>query len=266
MTVLNITELSISFRVYDRWLRESIQPAISKLSLSLQAGEIVAIVGASGSGKSLLAHAILGLLPPHAIVTGEISFLGKQLTAASLKKLRGNEIALIPQSVQYLDPLMPVGRQVEHSVRIGEPKQARQSIFRKLGLPEGSDRLYPYQLSGGMARRVLVSTAAVSGARLLIADEPTPGLDDAVVQETLEAFQHLAQAGAAILFITHDLAAAAQIANRVAVLHEGQFIDIALAASFTGSGAALQHPYTRALWLSLPQQQFTGAKGWEDEA
>lgn len=266
MTVLNITELSISFRVYDRWLRKSIQPVVSKLSLSLQAGEIVAVVGASGSGKSLLAHAILGLLPPHAVITGKISILGKQVTEKSIQKLRGNEIALIPQSVQYLDPLMPVGKQVEHAVRIGEPKQARQAIFRKLGLADSSARLYPFQLSGGMARRVLVSTAAVSGAKLIIADEPTPGLDDAVVQETLQAFQQLAQAGAAILFITHDLAAAAQIANRIAVLHDGQFVDIAPAASFTGAGEALIHPYTRALWLSLPQQQFTGAKGWEDEA
>lgn len=266
MTLLDIRDLSISFAMYDRWLRQTTQPVIQSLSLSLEAGEIVAVVGASGSGKSLLAHAILGLLPQNASVAGEILFEGKPLTAAALSKLRGSKIALIPQSVQYLDPLMTVGKQVEQAARIGEPKALRQSIFRSFRLPEGAAKLYPFQLSGGMARRVLVSTAAVSGARLIIADEPTPGLDEAVIQETLRIFQDLSASGAAILFITHDLAAAAQIADRVAVLREGRLVDISPASSFAGMGEALSHPYTRALWQALPQHQFIEAVGWNDEA
>jgi len=260
MTLLNISNLSISFTMYDRWLRKSIQPTISDLSLSIEAGEIIAVVGASGSGKSLLAHAILGLLPSNASVSGEISYQGKPLTSHTIAKLRGHEIALIPQSVNYLDPLMKVGKQVENAVRVGEPKKVRESIFRSFSLPQHTANRYPFQLSGGMARRTLVATAAVSGAKLLIADEPTPGLHDAVVQETLVTLKRLAAEGAGILFITHDLAAAVQISSKVAVLNEGRLVDLAPASSFTEDGLQLQHPYTRALWLSLPQHQFTEAR------
>lgn len=260
MTLLSIANLNISFTMYDRWLRKSVQPTISDLSLSVQAGEIIAIVGASGSGKSLLAHAILGLLPANASITGEITFQGKPLTEQALSKLRGQEIALIPQSVNYLDPLMKVGKQVEHAVRIGEPKQVRKNIFQSFALPQHTAERYPFQLSGGMARRALVATAAVSGAKLIIADEPTPGLHDAVVQETMMTLQQLAANGSAILLITHDLAAAVQIAKSVAVLKEGKLVDLAPAEQFTEDGQLLQHPYTRALWLSLPQHQFTEAK------
>lgn len=266
MHLLHIEQLSISFESYHYKLyrlRKHIIPVVEKLSLSVQSGEIVAIVGASGSGKSVLAHAILGLLPDNAVISGSLSFAGKALTPERQRQLRGKQIALIPQSVQYLDPLMRVGKQVEQAVRIGDPKLERQKIFERFRLPQSSAAMYPYQLSGGMARRVLVSSAAVSGAALLIADEPTPGLDEQAAKEMLRAFQQMAEAGTAILFITHDLMAAAKIADRVAVLHSGKLMEIAPASSFVGNGDALVHPYTRTLWQALPQNQFMNVKEWQ---
>lgn len=263
MHLLDIQQLSISFETYDYRLRKRTMPVIQKLSLSVHAGEILAIVGASGSGKSLLAHAILGLLPDNAVLSGRLSFEGQALTPERQQQLRGKQLALIPQSVQYLDPLMRVGKQVEQAVRIGDARLERQKAFERFRLPQEAAAKYPFQLSGGMARRVLVSIAAVSGAKLLIADEPTPGLDDQVAQETLRTFQQMAKIGSTILFITHDLIAAAQIADRIAVLHSGELMEIAPASSFTGNGDALMHPYTRALWQALPQNQFMDAKGWQ---
>lgn len=266
MTILDISKLSVSFNSYDRWLRQKTQAVIEDLSLSIKAGNIIAIVGASGSGKSLLAHAILGILPPNANVKGDIFFNSERLTEHALKRLRGTEISLIPQSVEYLDPLMTVGKQVELAVRNGDPKKERRRIFQRFALPEYVAQYYPYQLSGGMARRVLVATAAVSGAKLIIADEPTPGLHQSIVHETLMIFKSLASEGTAILFITHDLIAASQIADSVAVLQEGKLVDVAPAANFVGNGERLFHPYTRALWQALPQHQFTELEDWYDEA
>jgi len=263
MHLLDIQHLSISFESYGYKLRKRTMPVVKKLSLSVQAGEIVAIVGASGSGKSVLAHAILGLLPENAAIAGSLFFEGQALTPERQRQLRGEHIALIPQSVQYLNPLMRVGKQVEQAVRIGDPRIERQKVFERFRLSHSASAMFPYQLSGGMARRVLVSSAAVSGARLLIADEPTPGLDEQAAKETLHAFQQMAEAGTAILFITHDLMAAAKIANRVAVLNSGELMEIAPASSFTGNGDALVHPYTRALWQALPQNQFMAVKGWQ---
>lgn len=266
MALLDVNHLSISFTIHDNKLREQVLHVVDDLSLSIEAGEIVAVVGASGSGKSLLAHAILGLLPSNASVTGELLFEGELLTTERLYELRGTELALIPQSVQYLDPLMRVGKQVEQAVRNGDPRMVRRQAFERFKLAEKTASLFPYQLSGGMARRVLVSIAAGSGAKLLIADEPTPGLDEEVVQETLHYFQELAQSGSSIMLITHDLAQAAAIADRVAVLLDGRLVEIAPASSFSGDGKLLQHPYARALWQALPQHQFIEGKRCEHEA
>ncbi|WP_426451994.1 ATP-binding cassette domain-containing protein [Paenibacillus sp. S-38] len=175
--MLEVSGLSIRFHRYNRRLRQRHMDAVQNLRLSIAAGEIVAVVGSSGSGKSLLAHAILGILPANAQVTGHIRFKGEALTPDRQKELRGREIALIPQSVQFLDPLMRVGEQVRQSVRQGNPEELQRKALRKYNLADLVAKWFPFQLSGGMARKILVSTATVSEARLLIADEPTPGLD-----------------------------------------------------------------------------------------
>ncbi|MZQ86712.1 ATP-binding cassette domain-containing protein [Paenibacillus sp. 5J-6] len=259
--MLEVSELSISFHRLDRHYRPIHTVAIHKLELSIEAGEILAVVGSSGSGKSLLAHAILGILPRNAQVTGTINFKGEKLTADRQQSLRGKDIALIPQSVQYLDPLMRVGDQVKQAVRRGDPAVLQQKAFNKYKLSDFVAKLFPFQLSGGMARKILVSTATVSGAQLLIADEPTPGLDPSSMRETLGRFKQLAEEGCAVMLITHDIEAALTIADRIAVLYAGTVVEIASRSDFTGDGERLRHPYTQALWRALPGNGFVPLPG-----
>ena len=134
--ILEIEELSVSFLQYenDRSSRQVELPVISRLSVSVHEGEIVAVVGSSGSGKSLLAHAILGMLPYNAKVGGQMYFDGELLTAEKMKELRGNKIAFVPQSTTYLDPLMKVGEQVSQSRKNAARRQRQRSLFARQGL------------------------------------------------------------------------------------------------------------------------------------
>ncbi|MDF2724636.1 MAG: oligopeptide/dipeptide transporter, ATPase subunit, partial [Paenibacillus sp.] len=227
MPLLEVDGLSVSFTQLTRGFRETRLIALQDVGLDVDRSEIVAVIGASGSGKSLLAHAVLGILPGNAAMSGSIRFDGKPLTTSRQEELRGRSISLIPQSVNFLDPLMRVGSQVRHSVKSGDPAAAQRSAFERFRLPAAAAKLYPHQLSGGMARRVLVATATVSGAELLIADEPTPGLDPAIMQEALATLRELADQGAAVLLISHDLDSALRVADRVAVLYAGTTVEVA---------------------------------------
>ena len=169
--LLSVEHLSISFIQYDRGTSRRILPAIRDLDLTIDRGQVAAVVGSSGSGKSLLAHGILGILPYNAHMEGTITYDGAPLTPKRAAALRGREIVLVPQSVGYLDPLMKVGPQV------GRDKKAVRAVLNRYGLGPETESLYPFQLSGGMARRVLISTAVAASPALVIADEPTPGLD-----------------------------------------------------------------------------------------
>jgi peptide/nickel transport system ATP-binding protein len=262
--MLSVQNLSVTFTMYDQGLTQRQLTVITELDLEVKAGEVVAVVGASGSGKSLLAHAVLGILPENAEVTGSMFFKGEPLTQQRSEALRGQEIALIPQSVGYLDPLMRVGSQVSRAAQLsGLPdKEAKAGVdraFNRYGLALAAKRLFPFQLSGGMARRVLVSTAAVGRAELVIADEPTPGLHPDVVVETLNHLRQLAEEGKGVMLITHDIEAALRVADKVAVFYAGTTIEIADAKDFTNG--TIRHPYTRALWRSLPQNDFIPVPG-----
>ena len=244
--LINVSNISISFTQYVKGLNQRELKVITDLTLDIKEGEIVAVLGSSGSGKSLLAHAILGILPSNANLSGTMMYKGEVLTEELKQKLRGDEIALIPQSVNFLDPLMKVSDQV-----IGEctdeaeemEKRAKQrAIFEKYNLSEEVDDMYPFQLSGGMARRVLVSTALLSNPKLVIADEPTPGLDEKSVD-------------------THDIDAALKVANRIAIFYSGYVIEIANADDFSGEGENLLHPYTKSLYKALPHNGFVLTKG-----
>ena len=262
--MLTISNLSITFTQYDQGLRRKQLTVITDLDLTVQPGELVAVVGASGSGKSLLAHAILGILPDNAQVSGTMEFYGESLTPKRCKALRGKAIALIPQSIGYLDPVMTVGRQVQ---RVGQlnglsarsAKRLRNRTFTRYDLSPTTPKRYPFQLSGGMARRVLVSTAVMTQAQLLIADEPTPGLHPDVVTETLNHLRELAQEGRGVILITHDIEAALQVADRVAVFYAGTTVEIADAKDFEQGN--LRHPYTQALRRSLPKNDFIPVPG-----
>ncbi|MBZ9571428.1 ABC transporter ATP-binding protein [Methanobrevibacter sp. TMH8] len=263
--ILSVSNISISFLQYTRGLRQNLLKVISDLTINVSEGEVVAILGSSGSGKSLLAHAILGILPSNANLTGNMKFEGRNLDQKLKEDLRGKEIALIPQSINFLDPLMKVADQV-----IGETidekdkkdkKFKQRNIFEKYGLGEEVDDLYPFQLSGGMARRVLVSTALLQNPKLVIADEPTPGLDDAAIEETLNNIKKMANDGIGVLLITHDINAALKVADKIAIFYSGYVIEIANVSEFSGDGENLKHPYTRALYKALPQNGFVLNKG-----
>lgn len=254
--LLEVKDFSLSFRQYKKGLRETKLEVIRNLNMTIQEGEIVAVAGASGSGKSLLANAILGILPEHALLNGTLNYKGVALTQKLLGHLRGKEISLIPQSVNALDPLMRTGKQVQSVVRNGNKKEIQQAIFSKVGLPAHTSNKYPFELSGGMARRVLATTAMISNANLIIADEPTPGLDPAVLHETVGYIKQLAMDGKGVMFITHDIDTALKIADRVVIFNAGEIVETAQAADFEGIGEKLEHPYTKKLWNALPQNKF----------
>lgn len=264
--ILSVRDLSVSFHMYERGFEQYDLKVISNLTLDVCPGEIVAIAGSSGSGKSLLAHAVMGLLPENASQTGDIFYNGRRLFQKDKEMLRGTELALIPQSVAYLDPLMRVGAQVRGAHAPKEKGIMQKKIFKRLGLPKNTEKLYPFQLSGGMARRVLVSTAVLSNASVIIADEPTPGMDLASAAEALKIFRELANEGKAIVLITHDIDLAFQVADRIAVFYAGTTVEIAAAKDFIEGPAALRHPYSKALWEALPQNGFKPIPGFQPYA
>ena len=260
--ILSVKDLGISFSQYTKGLRRRELEVITNLDIDLYEGEILAVVGSSGSGKSLLAHAILGILPDNATTEGNIIYKGKSLSLKDKEKLRGREIVFIPQSVNFLDPLMKVSKQVKISIENKEKANKRQrDIFNKYGLDKKVDNLYPFELSGGMARKVLLSTALVSDCKVIIADEPTPGLDEKSLNEALKDFRNIADSGCAILMITHDIEAALKIADKIAVFYAGTTLEIANVNDFKGDGKNLRHPYSKALFNALPQNGFKPIKG-----
>ena len=264
-SLLEIHDLSVSFRMYDHALEQHDLQVISDLHLTVRPGEVVAIAGSSGSGKSLLASAILGILPGNATVHGHLHYKGSQLTPERQAQLRGTEIALVPQSIAYLDPLMKVGKQADGH-RKPRPTEKRRKLFARFGLPEKTENLYPFQLSGGMARRVLVSTALITDAQLIIADEPTPGMSLDQAMEALKLFRTLADEGRGVILITHDIDLAFAFADRVAVFYAGTTVEIAPAADFRTGPEALRHPYSQALWRALPQNGFEPVPGFQPYA
>lgn len=263
--LLEVTDLSVAFRMYSDGVAQHEVEVISNLGVSVRPGEILAIVGSSGSGKSLLAHAILGLLPDNARITGKLAYEGRTLDEGELRRLRGRELALIPQSVGFLDPLMRVGEQVR-GARGGAATRGRQrSVFARLGLPRETERMYPHELSGGMARRALFSTAVVQGADLIIADEPTPGMHIEQALEALAILRELANAGTGVILITHDIDLAVQFAEKVAVFYAGTVVEEFTSADFTAGPGSLRHPYTKALWRALPQHDFEPLNGTQPQ-
>ena len=249
--ILAIRDFSITFRQYSRFMKREELPVIAKLNVTVHEGEIVALVGASGSGKSLLAHGIMGLLPSNARMEGELLFMEEPLTLERVRKIRGKEIAFVPQGVTYLDPLMKVGAQVRER-RSGPEGRARQeALFSAYGLPAETAEKYPFECSGGMSRRILLSTALMENPRLIVADEPTPGMDLEQAKKAMEDFRRFADEGNGVLLITHDVPMALSVADRIAVFYAGTTVEEAPAGDFANE-SLLRHPYTRALLSSIP--------------
>jgi peptide/nickel transport system ATP-binding protein len=243
------------------------------VSFQITPGECLALVGESGCGKSVLAAALLGFLPANAEVAGAAILSGGdrpplQLLTASdqvlARTVRGRRIGLVPQSpAAHLTPVRTARAQLEETVRAhhpGEthPRAVAERVAARAGLrPTDLDR-YPHELSGGMAQRVATALALVGDPWLLIADEPTTGLDRELVDALLDELRRLIADHHAVLLITHDLAAARRVADRVAVMYAGQLIEVGPATDVLERP---RHPYTRGLVDALPDRAFTPIPG-----
>ena len=255
--LLQVEDLRIAFRRYQRGLRQADLTVVDGMSLHVNRGEVVALVGASGAGKSLLAYSVLGFLPTGAHEEGTVTWQGRALSPGERARLAGRNLVLLPQVLSALDPTATVRSQARRAARlVGRPARDGMAAVLATGLDAGVLRLYPHQLSGGMARRVLRAIALIGEPDLVIADEPTPGLGRREADEVLDHLRSLADAGRGVLLITHDIALALRVTDRVVVVREGRSLDEAAVADFSGDGSRLQHPYTRALWRALPSQGF----------
>ena len=264
MPLLEVKKLSVSFKM-QAGKQSTNNLVVNDLSIKAYPGEILTIVGSSGSGKSILAHAILGLLPNNASVRGELYYNGKLVDYEYLKVLRGGEIGFIPQSISYLDPLSKVGKQVRNYSNKTEVVKKQRKVFKDFDLCENSEKLYPFQLSGGMARRALISTAVMEDSQIIIADEPTPGLDIESSSKTMGYFKNFASKGKAVILITHDIGLAINYSDKVAVFYGGQIIELTKADYFKKGIEYLRHPYSKALYESLPSNGFKPIGGSQPE-
>ncbi len=233
-------------------------PAIDGMDLKVGRGEIVALVGESGSGKSLTALTVMGLLPPGGeVIGGDVDLDGEDVLAMSSKRrnhVRGNKVAMLFQQPKVmLDPTARVGSQVAESLRqhrkVGrrDAKARAVELLRDVGIPEPARRArsFSYQLSGGMAQRVMIAAALSADPELLIADEPTTALDVTVQAQILELLkQKRDELGLSILLITHDLGIVSTMADRVAVMYAGRIVEDGATKDIFEDP---QHPYTQAL-------------------
>ncbi|WP_410614521.1 dipeptide ABC transporter ATP-binding protein [Amycolatopsis sp. lyj-109] len=250
MTLLSINGLRVAYRDH---------VAVDGVGLDLEPGRITAVVGESGSGKSTLAHAIIGLLPGTGkVLGGSIRLDGEELVGLSAKawrSVRGRRIGLVPQDPGVaLDPTQPVGRQVAEVLKVhglsGGPRVVELLAEAGLPEPEVRARQYPHELSGGMRQRVLIAMATAARPRLLVADEPTSALDVTVQRQILDHLEHLANTtGTAILLVTHDLAVAAERAQRIVVMRNARVVE-------AGPTEEILHapsdPYTQRLLSDNP--------------
>lgn len=210
---------------------------LEHVDLAVARGGILGIAGTSGAGKSLVAAALAGIVPPGAHLEGRITVDGAPP--------HPRDIALAPQRLDALDPLAPIGRQIR---RLSRGRADPAALLAHVGLPGHVVRSCPHALSGGMARRALLATALASGAEWLVVDEPTVGLDPEAADRIMDLLAALARGGRGLVVISHDLSRLARLAHRVLLLREGRAVETAPAADFAGGGAALRSPFARELW------------------
>jgi ABC-type dipeptide/oligopeptide/nickel transport system ATPase component len=239
------------------------------VSLQVERGDVLGIVGESGCGKTTLANAVLGLLPEGAEVEGQVCFEGRDLTTLSNRErraLRGARLSAVFQNPgTALDPAYTIGDQICEVFRAHTDysrKQARAEAIKRLravgiAAPEARMKAYPHELSGGMNQRVSIAIALALNPTLLVADEPTSALDVTVQAQILRLLRDLiADHAGAVVIITHDLGVVAQLANRVAVMYDGEVVE---QAGVRELFAAPRHPYTRKLLDSLPGRAASAA-------
>jgi oligopeptide/dipeptide ABC transporter ATP-binding protein len=250
--------------IRDLTVRYGARLATWSVSLQVSAGEVLALVGESGAGKSSVGRAVVRLLPePGRIEHGVIRFRGRDLLALredEMRELRGAEIALIPQDpLSALNPVFRIGVQATDALRVhrGLPRAAAQSdmarLLGRMGIPSPAEalRYYPHELSGGMRQRVLIAIAFSCAPALVIADEPTTALDVTTQAQILRLLAELqAERGVATLFVSHDLGVVAHLAHRVGVMYAGCLVELAPTGALFATPA---HPYTRRLLAEVPR-------------
>ncbi|WP_214366509.1 ABC transporter ATP-binding protein [Pseudonocardia sp. H11422] len=244
---------------------------MSGASLTLRPGRLLALVGESGCGKSVLAGAIMGLLPANAEVAGRVLLDGLDLLDASERvlrdRVRGRRVGLVPQSAAtHLTPVRRVGAQLAEAVRRlrpgADPGAVVAELADRVGLPTAMLDRYPHELSGGTAQRVGMAAALAGRPPVLLADEPTAGLDRPLVDRTVDLLAAMAADGHAVLLITHDLRAARRVATDVAVMYASRLVEVGPADELF---ADPWHPYTRGLLGALPDRGFAPIPGHPPE-
>lgn len=258
--LLQVNDLHVAFRN-----RQATAMVLNGVSFDMQAGETLCVVGESGCGKSMTALALLRLIPspPGRISGGQILFQGEDLIQASearMRDVRGNRISMIFQEpMTSLNPVYTVGDQIGETLRLHAGLDARAAreraidMLRQVGIPAPERRVdeYPHQLSGGMRQRVMIAMALACRPDILIADEPTTALDVTVQAQIFDLLRDLQrEKGTAILMITHDMGAVAEMADRVMVMYAGRVVEQGRAEHVLQSP---QHPYTQGLIACLPE-------------
>ena len=265
--VLKVDDLHTRF-----FTRDGVVRAIEGLSLTVQEGEVLGIVGESGCGKSVTALSIMRLIPPKAgrIVQGSVQFEGKDLALlsdAEMRTIRGNQIAMVFQEpMTSLNPVHSIGAQIAEAVQIhqGLSKSAAMAraveMLKLVHIPDPERRVsdYPHQFSGGMRQRVMIAMALSCNPKLLIADEPTTALDVTIQAQILKLMVELnGRVGASILLITHDLGVIAETAQRAIVMYAGRKVEEADTPTLFANPL---HPYTRGLLRSIPKRNARGRR------
>ena len=267
MSLLEVRNLRVTFGTEDGPVL-----AVKDMSFELHPGEILALVGESGCGKSVTAMSIPGLLPTRGVRReGSVRLAGRELTTLAerdLEGLRGKEISVVFQEpMTSLNPAYTVGRQIAEVIRRHESATRRQAAERAaelltlVGIPDARRRCasYPHQLSGGMRQRVMIAMAVACDPKVLIADEPTTALDVTIQAGVLDVLRRLCrELGTAVVLITHDLGVVAEVADRVVVMYAGRPVEQSPVESLF---ADPQHPYTMGLMGALPANALrTGAR------
>ena len=248
--LLKVEDLAVEFQTRHGPVR-----AANLISFEVKSQETFCLVGESGCGKSVVALALLGLLPANALVTGEVRYRGNNLlpySAPEQKRVRGGEIAMIfEQPMGCLNPVMSIGEQIMEAYGVNrvcskqEIRLGAKRLIEEVGISSRRFRDYPHELSGGMQQRVMIAMALACQPRLLIADEPTTSLDVTVQAQIIQLLRELKERyDMSLLLITHDLGVVAEMGDQVAVMYAGDLLEITNVHDFF---VAPEHPYSRAL-------------------